>query len=671
MEGKENKCDYNQDTWLSLLGLLHPTEFLVTVDHSQLWRKHVAWSKPDGKELRNFTTQRFSSNMVFMSLILAAEMNVLFNSSQITTDIRTHMINGNYFSLKHWIGLVILLSACVTVIALVSTFTAWGMVSSIGDKNAHCLLRSSTGQLVTSLPSNYVVASLYLFLGWLVLFIIELTKGPVRIVLLLVVTYLFFQTVVSLSAFGRLIIHTGAMGSRPVLDPALEKALLPSGLHASLLIKATDRKRRQTCVMSMYRTPKRRIKSTDSASWSLSGEGLRVRGDSRDLTQVSSLSSSNIFTTKGSTRRRESQRSSPPIDDEVATAFRMSSDTFVGKSPSFPTPTRTSTCSSSAGTLLPPLTQDEEVAIMEAIRSIDSNLQTPRSDCSISSFSMNEKGNLLPDYGPDNSNPNLLYGSISESEDDFRESFGGVVSLPRASVLNNSVNGCDLKKVVEDALSTTTSKSGSRNQGQGETPLRRNGGSRAAAVDKVRFSFRSRSGSSSSNESAGQQTSRRSLLGSQAPSRRSLLHGFRQASVRNFIQAEWNEENDVRDMYDIAPPAEVVFEDEDDVEEDDSDEDIDSSEVVMPHPNVLNSTRRLKSLRRLVSNTSLDEALESVGSTEKRREAVHAISTKKHPHDVSKYDIENAVGGEEDEDDDLLVGENIHLMSSPTKGAYR
>jgi hypothetical protein len=124
--GKEDGGDYNQDTWLSLLGLLHPSEFLVTVDHSQIWRKHVAWSKPEGQDLRNYTTQRFSSNMVFMSLILAAEINVLFNSSTVVTDIRAQMISGNYWSLEHTIGFLVLLSACVTVIALVSTFTAWG-----------------------------------------------------------------------------------------------------------------------------------------------------------------------------------------------------------------------------------------------------------------------------------------------------------------------------------------------------------------------------------------------------------------------------------------------------------------------------------------------------------------------------------------------------------------
>lgn len=246
----EHKADYSNDTWMSLLGLLHPSEFFVTVDHSTTWRKHLAWSKPKGKDLRNYTTQRFSSNMVFMSLILGTEISLLFNSSEVTTDIRTQMIEANYTSLRYWIGFFILLSACVTVIALVCTHTSWGLINAIGDNNAHCLLRSSIGQYVCSLPSNFAVAALYLFLLCLILFIVELMTGPLQAVLVVVVLYLFFQVVTSLSAFGRLIIHTGAMSNRPVLDPVLENALLPSGLHASLLIKATDRKRRQTSVVS-------------------------------------------------------------------------------------------------------------------------------------------------------------------------------------------------------------------------------------------------------------------------------------------------------------------------------------------------------------------------------------------------------------------------------------
>lgn len=67
---------------------------------------------------------------------------------------------------------------------------------------------------------------------------------------------MFFHVIIPLSAFGRLIIHTGAMGRRPVLDVELEKELLPSGLHNSLLIRATDRKRKyNSSATDQYRKP--------------------------------------------------------------------------------------------------------------------------------------------------------------------------------------------------------------------------------------------------------------------------------------------------------------------------------------------------------------------------------------------------------------------------------
>jgi hypothetical protein len=68
---------------------------------------------------------------------------------------------------------------------------------------------------------------------------------------------MFFQVVIPLAAFGRLIIHTGAMAEHPVLDKELEKELLPSGLHASLLIRATDRRRKYSSATDQYRKQNR------------------------------------------------------------------------------------------------------------------------------------------------------------------------------------------------------------------------------------------------------------------------------------------------------------------------------------------------------------------------------------------------------------------------------
>jgi len=620
MEEKEQHSDYNNDTWLSLMGLLHPSEFLVTVDQKHIWRKHIAWSKPNGKDLRDYTTQRFSSNMVFLSLILAAELNVLFNGSPITTEMRAQMMQGNYGSVKHWIGYIILLSACVTITALVSTFTAWGMVSSIGDKNAHCLLRSSIGQLVTSLPSNYVVASLYLFLTWLVLFIVELTTGPMRLILLAVVLYLFFSTVVSLSAFGRLIIHTGAMAEKPVLDPALEQALLPSGLHASLLIKATDRKRRHVSVISAYRSPnKRRQNKSDHQKqpWS--------------------------FTTNETSHHDEGS----PNDSTINYQFDQSGDTSSTEKEKQKQSSRTnslspsSTCSSTAtpGTQQPvSKSPNDEAAIESAARAFQtSRLPTSRSDDGFSttlfspcySTGCSEKERLLKN----NANSQAPYGlnvddgdtTMQDSCSDFHESFGSLARFPRASVLNKSTSGTSLKEVVAVALSASDSQSSLRNQQamtstqSSETPLRR-GGSNIRPVDRVKFSVRSEERDSISsfasdnaqpkneniiNDSHQSNTKRQGRRGSifaraRATSRRSLLLGFRPTSVR--VQDEWNEDTDVRSMYNVAPPAEVVFEDGDS----ESDEDELGREVVLPHPRILNQTRRARSLRRLCSSSTRD-----------------------------------------------------------------
>lgn len=239
----------------------------MTVDHSVLWYRHVAWAKPKGEDLKAYVTQRFSSNMVVLSLMLGAQINVFFNSSVEMTQMRSLMAQEAYGDLKFWIGFVIALDACVTIMALVATFTLWGMISAISDTNAHALLRSSIGQYVISMPPRFVVAALYLFVFWLLLAFLDMTNGPARIVLATMVFFLFFQVVVPLSAFGRLVIHTGAMSSRRVLDEEFEKELLPSGLHASLLIRATGQRNKYSIRRSRRRVlqaPPMHFKSTIS-----------------------------------------------------------------------------------------------------------------------------------------------------------------------------------------------------------------------------------------------------------------------------------------------------------------------------------------------------------------------------------------------------------------------
>lgn len=302
----EGELDYSHNTWISLLGLLRPVEFFVTVDHFPVWRRHLAWAKEGGADLRTHIMQRFSSSMVFMSLLLGAELGVLFNSSEITTEMRKSMANEDYGDFRFYTGVTIILSVCTTITALVATFTAWGMISSVSDANMRCVIRSSIGQYVTQLPTHLVVSALYLFLLWVVLFLCDMLSGVGRFLVLLVVGTLFFQVVIAYSAFGRLIVHTGAMGKKCVLSPELEQALLPSGLHASLLLRATTRKKKRTSVVSQYRY-RSASKSllTRSMRRGNSTQSVRSRQGSKPFSRQSSqLSMSSNASSKTRKQRR-------------------------------------------------------------------------------------------------------------------------------------------------------------------------------------------------------------------------------------------------------------------------------------------------------------------------------------------------------------------------------
>eukprot|EP00567_Pseudictyota_dubia_P009426 CAMPEP_0197441368 /NCGR_PEP_ID=MMETSP1175-20131217/7647_1 /TAXON_ID=1003142 /ORGANISM="Triceratium dubium, Strain CCMP147" /LENGTH=798 /DNA_ID=CAMNT_0042971623 /DNA_START=308 /DNA_END=2701 /DNA_ORIENTATION=- len=286
----DTRKDVSHLTWASLLGLLKPREYFVTVDHFSIWRRHLSWAKEDGSQLRTLMTQKFSTNMVFMSLLLGAEMNVLFNSSHITTQMRQDMKESNHNSFEFWIGLGIITSVVLTLFTLLSTFTAWGMVSAVSDQNAHCVMRSSIGQYVCFLPSRLIVTAIYSFLVWMVMFLFILLPKFWSLLFLAVVVILFFHIVTVFSTFGRLIMHSGAMGTSRIFDPSFEMELLPRGLHTSLLFKATDELRKGTSVTRQYREPSRPIGQVDEYSTDDEADDLDSTGRS-NYTGRSSMSS--------------------------------------------------------------------------------------------------------------------------------------------------------------------------------------------------------------------------------------------------------------------------------------------------------------------------------------------------------------------------------------------
>jgi hypothetical protein len=239
-------------------------------------------------------TQRFASNMVFMSLLLSTELGVLFNSSHITTEVREHLRAGNHLSISFWAGFMIICSTLLTLFSLISTFTAWAMVNAVDEANAHCIFRSSIGQYAAELPGRFIVCSIYSFLISFLLFLFLLLPfGIWSITLLVVSVALFIHVVAAFSAFGRVIMHTGAMGKARIFDPNYEAHLLPHSLHADLLNKAKANLANKTSVIRQYR---RRQKPID-----------RLYSEDELLDHLSCRGSTKEETTEPHRRRSDSQ----------------------------------------------------------------------------------------------------------------------------------------------------------------------------------------------------------------------------------------------------------------------------------------------------------------------------------------------------------------------------
>ena len=226
----------------------------MTVNNYTIWRRHMAHAKENGGDLRNYMTSGYASSMVFLSLLLSAELSVLFNSSQITTDVRHGLQEQAHFELKFWIGLTILISIIMTLLSLIITYTAWGMVSAISDENAHCILRSSIGQYVLELPHRFIVTSIYSFFLWIIMFIfLLLPVGFWSILLVTVVICLFIHVMTAFSSFGRLILHTTAMSPNRIFEESYEKSLTPQPLQEQLHTKALAELSNGTSITRQYR----------------------------------------------------------------------------------------------------------------------------------------------------------------------------------------------------------------------------------------------------------------------------------------------------------------------------------------------------------------------------------------------------------------------------------
>ena len=230
------------------------TGHFVPVDLTGKWRRHMVWAKTaDSKQLMQVVTARFTSTTVFLTLLVSAELGTFFSPSRPVEEVRTALEQDAYDTLDFWVGIALSVSIFCAVAALFANFTAWSIFIVLSPENAALILRSSVGLYAAQLPSRLVIASIYSFFAWIVLFWFKLLPLAAAILLGSVGVVLFVHLASTYSAMGEIIIATSAMSHSTVLEKTDEERLTPVELYKVLLLEHDLAKRAKVPIMKQYR----------------------------------------------------------------------------------------------------------------------------------------------------------------------------------------------------------------------------------------------------------------------------------------------------------------------------------------------------------------------------------------------------------------------------------
>jgi len=233
-------------------GLLKSHEYLFSVDQFSMWRRHQVWAHRDGAELRAVVSQRFSSNNVFLSLLISTEVGILFSPSEPADEIRHHLEKAQLDTWGFWAGFVLCFAIFISICALYTSFIAWGITANIGPENVHATLRSSIGLYATQLPNRLIVLSIYLFFLTFLLLLGILIPHAGSVVIASVFLFLMVHINSTYSAMGHIIMDTGAMGDAIFLHKE-EERMSPDELFNALLEKVHASRKAKIPVHRVYR----------------------------------------------------------------------------------------------------------------------------------------------------------------------------------------------------------------------------------------------------------------------------------------------------------------------------------------------------------------------------------------------------------------------------------
>lgn len=191
--------------------------------------------------------------MVFMSLLLGAEISVLFSPSRPAQFFRQALEESHYSSGYFWAGVFLCISIGLTLSTLLANFTAWAIIGAVSSENSHAVLRSSIGLYAAQLPARMAVLSIYCFIIWVLLFLFELLPFVWAIWVVVFILLMVVHIVVVYSSFGRLVIYSKAMRKGEIFEGDEEDSMTSKRLFEELLKRAVEEKEENTPLPLYYR----------------------------------------------------------------------------------------------------------------------------------------------------------------------------------------------------------------------------------------------------------------------------------------------------------------------------------------------------------------------------------------------------------------------------------
>lgn len=184
------------------------------------------------------------------------------------------------------------LSVGLTLSTLVANFTAWATISALSSQNSHIILRSSFGLDAAQLPARLVIASIYSFLAWVVIFLWILLPHFWGILVVMFPVVLIAYIVTMYSSFGRLVIYSRAMQETEIFKEEEANQMSSTRLAEELLKKAQREKKKKAPVPLYYRS-QAEISKQLSDLRSQSCVGFESDHASQYVSRILSLSSTN------------------------------------------------------------------------------------------------------------------------------------------------------------------------------------------------------------------------------------------------------------------------------------------------------------------------------------------------------------------------------------------